>query len=70
MNSPFSLDGKNAWITGACYGIGVKLLPYCLIHGLQLIDRGQPHMLLIIGKRDFFPGISHCLLAPLLLYFL
>ena len=25
MNNPFSLEGKNAWITGGCYGIGYSI---------------------------------------------
>ena len=25
MNNPFSLEGKNAWVTGACYGIGFAI---------------------------------------------
>ncbi len=25
MNNPFSLEGKNTWITGACYGIGFAI---------------------------------------------
>ena len=25
MNSLFSLEGKNAWVTGACYGIGFAI---------------------------------------------
>ena len=25
MANPFSLEGKNAWVTGACYGIGFAI---------------------------------------------
>ena len=25
MTNPFSLEGKNAWVTGACYGIGFAI---------------------------------------------
>ena len=25
MNNLFSLEGKNAWVTGACYGIGFAI---------------------------------------------
>ena len=25
MKNPFSLEGKNAWVTGACYGIGFAI---------------------------------------------
>lgn len=25
MSNPFSLEGKNAWVTGACYGIGFAI---------------------------------------------
>lgn len=30
--NPFSLEGKNAWVTGASYGIGFNIAKLSLIH--------------------------------------
>ncbi len=37
MNNPFSLEGKNAWITGASYGIGFNIAKAFVAAGIQNI---------------------------------
>ena len=37
MNNPFSLEGKNAWITGASYGIGFNIAKAFVAAGVKNI---------------------------------
>ena len=37
MNNPFSLEGKNAWITGASYGIGFNIAKAFVAAGIKNI---------------------------------
>lgn len=37
MNNPFSLEGKNAWITGASYGIGFNIAKAFAAAGAKII---------------------------------
>ena len=37
MNNPFSLEGKNAWITGASYGIGFNIAKAFVGAGIKTI---------------------------------
>lgn len=36
MNNPFSLEGKNAWITGASYGIGFNIAKAFVAAGINI----------------------------------
>ena len=36
-NNPFSLEGKNAWITGASYGIGFNIAKAFVAAGIKNI---------------------------------
>ena len=36
-NNPFSLEGKNAWITGASYGIGFNIAKAFVAAGIKTI---------------------------------
>ena len=37
MNNPFSLSGKNAWITGGSYGIGFNIAKAFVAAGIKNI---------------------------------
>ena len=37
MQNPFSLEGKNAWITGASYGIGFNIAKAFVAAGIKNI---------------------------------
>ena len=37
MANPFSLEGKNAWITGASYGIGFNIAKAFVAAGMKNI---------------------------------
>ena len=37
MTNPFSLEGKNAWITGASYGIGFNIAKAFVEAGIKTI---------------------------------
>ncbi|MBR6292063.1 MAG: SDR family NAD(P)-dependent oxidoreductase, partial [Bacteroidales bacterium] len=37
MANPFSLEGKNAWITGASYGIGFNIAKAFVAAGIKNI---------------------------------
>ena len=37
MANPFSLEGKNAWITGASYGIGFNIAKAFVAAGIKTI---------------------------------
>ncbi|MBQ4352984.1 MAG: SDR family NAD(P)-dependent oxidoreductase, partial [Prevotella sp.] len=37
MTNPFSLEGKNAWITGASYGIGFNIAKAFVAAGIKNI---------------------------------
>ena len=37
MSNPFSLEGKNAWITGASYGIGFNIAKAFVAAGIKTI---------------------------------
>ena len=59
MTNLFSLEGKNAWVTGACYGIGFAIAK-------AFAKAGANHIIFnaisIDGKRKFrnfyFSGIA------------
>ena len=51
MTNPFSLEGKNAWVTGACYGIGFAIAKAFAQAGANHILYVDGGILAYIGKQ-------------------